>query len=127
MSGKQLMRNLGQDLLMKCLGEAPLFNVSAVARAFGANKSRVWHYIKGRNKWPADDWLKVMIVLGRVHEGRDAFEIRVPKTSAMCKTFDALKRVDYLRYAHGKEDEPQDNGRDAPVRDATLPPAWDGE
>ena len=39
-------------------------NYAQFAKQIGVNRSRLWHYVNGHSKWPADAWLKVMTYLG---------------------------------------------------------------
>lgn len=91
--------SLANEALLAALGEDGVrdLNISAVARAFGCYTCKVWHYFRGRNKWPAEEWIQALIVLGLVHEARGRFEIYLPKTKGLCRAYDQLKGASYRR------------------------------
>lgn len=66
-------------------------NVSRIAQVLGVRQANLWHYMNGRSRWRADEWIKTMICLGYVIESPRAFEIHVPKVKEMCELYDDLE------------------------------------
>lgn len=79
-----------QLLAAQLADAAPRINITAVARALERRFCSVWNYCRGKQRWPADDWLKAMIMAGAVSEGTDCFSIRLAKTREMARAFDRL-------------------------------------
>jgi hypothetical protein len=91
----QEIKNIPSLLIKQAVEELEIKpNVSHMARHVGVTQATMWHWMGGYNPWPAEAWLKVLIILGYVVEGRNSFEIHLPKSKAMCKIFDELSEVD---------------------------------
>lgn len=40
------------------------FNLSALSRMVGASPTKLWWYVHGKTRWPADAWLRCMLAAG---------------------------------------------------------------
>lgn len=80
-------------------------NVSALADAVDETTSRVWHYARGKRKWDASVWLKVLAAAGALTVRNDG-AIVIEPTATLLFREQYLKELGQLLPAPGARTSP---------------------
>lgn len=102
-------------------GDTRRLNATAMGRALNKDSCSIWHYIRGYRRWPADEWLRAMMLVGGLQEAPDHFQVVLPKTLLLCRIFDELRGLPFLREPPAPDPDTDDYIRAAPP----LPDEWE--